>query len=144
MVLILSASSNPMILPHPKFCFPTSFHPIAYNQILSRVGCTLEDIPKIVRDNQHLKSEVIPTLQSKIVTLEDALTEIVEEREENQRSPSNSVVKEEAQFDGTPSHGVSSKTSDKRTMKDEGVQVSFHDDNVSAVGGVFVNKPSNI
>lgn len=53
----------------------------AFDKILARLGCSLEDIPRIVHQNQQYTAELIPRLQSKIVALEQALTEIVEDRE---------------------------------------------------------------
>ena len=52
----------------------------ALDKVLNRLGCSLEDIPKIVHQNQQFTSELIPRLQSKIVSLEQALTELVEDR----------------------------------------------------------------
>ena len=53
----------------------------AYNKVLARVGCTLEDIPKIVHENEQLNADIVPQLQSQIVSLEQALTELLEEKD---------------------------------------------------------------
>jgi len=52
----------------------------AYNKVLARVGYTLEDIPRIVHENQQLTTDIVPQLQSQVVALEQALTELLEEK----------------------------------------------------------------